>query len=152
VLNEPGSLASGLLVVIVLILLLLFIVRGGKFGLPSGRGGNGGLKGFGRGRPRPANRTPLEVFFALFAIANLVTSNSVSKLGPLIIVTALILLVIASAVFDLGLLAVAFGAVAAFADVALDVGVSVAVAVLVITAFLAWIYFAVGGTASRRSG
>lgn len=154
-LNETGSLASGLLGVVVLVLLLLFIVRGGKFGLPTGRGGGGsGLPGIGRAgaRSRTANRTPFEVFFALFAIANLMTSDSVSKLGPSIIVATLVILVIAYAAFsDLGLLAVVFGAVAAFADIALDEGTSVALAVLVVTAFLAWVYFAVGGTASGGS-
>lgn len=148
--SEVNSLGSGLLVIAVLVLLLLFIVRGGKFGLSSA-GGRSGIRGTGRAwnRSRTANRTPLEVFFALFALANLITSDSVGELGASVIVAALVLLVISYAVFsDLGLLVVIFGAVAAFADVATAKGMGVAVAVLVVTAFLAWVYYGVGGNAT----
>lgn len=154
--NETGSLASGLLVVAVLVLLLLFIVRGGKFGRPSGGGGGSGFKGFGRGlgRSRTARRSPFEMFLALFAIANLMTSHSITRLGAPLIVAAMVLLVVSLAAFpDLGgLLAVIFGTAAAIANVALDDGTSVLLAVLVVTAFLAWIYYGVGGTFGGRGG
>jgi hypothetical protein len=153
--NETGSLASGLLVVAVLVLLLLFIVRGGKFGRPSGGGGgSSGFKGFGRGlgRSRTARRSPFEMFLALFAIANLMTSHSITRLGAPLIVAAMVLLVISLAAFpDLGgLLAAIFGTVAAIANVALDDGTSLLFVVLAVTAFLAWIYYGVGGTVGGR--
>lgn len=151
--SEANSLFSGLLVIALLVGLLLFIIRGGRFRTPSAKGigrpsGGGGL--FGTGKTRTANRTPVEVFFALFAVANLATSESASKLGAPILVTAMVLLVISYAAFsDLGLLVVIFGAVAAFTDIALTKGTGVAFAVLVITAFLAWIYYGMSGGASR---
>jgi hypothetical protein len=151
--SEANSLFSGLLIVAVLVFLLLFIIRGGKFGRPSG-GGGGGLKGFGKGlgKSRKDRRPPFEMFLALFAIANLMTSHSIARLGAPLIVAAMVLLVVSLAAFpDLGgLLAVIFGTAAAIANVALDNGNSVLLAVFIVTAFLAWIYYGVGDTFGGR--
>jgi hypothetical protein len=145
-----SSLVTGLVVIAALVGLIAFIIRGG-----AGRLGQPSAKGFGRpGGKRPAreagNRTPFEVFFAVFAVANLAISPSASQQGAPLIALAMVLLVVAYALFtDLGLLIVLFGAVAAVCDAAVTEGPDAAVAVFIVAALLAWIFGAARMLAGR---
>ena len=139
--SESSSLLTGLIVIVALVSLISVVVRGRGFRPPS-LSGLGGAKGRAG---KTGNRSPIEVFFALFAVANLAVSPSAAGLGAPLLVVTMIVLVAAYALFsDLGLLIVIFGAVAAVADIALAEGTDVMVMVLILVVFLAWIFGAVG--------
>ncbi len=138
--NNGESLLTGLVVIAGLVGLIAFIIRGGAggFKLPFAKG-PGGTMG-GRRSREAGNRTPFEIFFAIFAVANLAVSPSLSQLGAPVIVLAMVLLVISYALFtNLGLLIVLFGAVAAVCDAAVTEGPDAAAAIFLVAALLAWI-------------
>lgn len=132
---SAGGTIGSVLVCAALVALIVFIVRGGSLGLPSTGGGRI------RGRRSAGGRSPFEVFFAIFAVANLAVSPSAGTLGAPLVIAAMVLLVVAYALFpDLGFLIVVVGAVAAVADIALAESPAVAIAVFVVAALLAWIF------------
>lgn len=137
--NNGESLLTGLIVIAALAGLIAFVVRGGSGGwkLPSA----GGLGGSGSRARGAGNRTSFEIFFAIFAVANLAISPSLSQLGAPVIALAMVLLVVGYALFaNVGLLIVLFGAVAAICDAAVTQGPNAAVAIFVVAALLAWIF------------
>lgn len=145
-----NELLIGLLVVGILVWLLTSVVRG-RFKVPSlgGFGWRRGGMGLSGRSPRGGSRTVIELGFSLFAVANLIFSQSATQLDALgLVVLMLVLVVFLAYIWDL--LVVIVGGVAAVADVYLAQGARGILVVLIIMLMLAWLVGAAGQFGGRQ--